>query len=271
MSGERASPLLPLAALACAGGYALTFALALHTRQGLHADLELYRRVSGNGGATVERAGRQALETIDAGTLALGVLVLAFLGLARGRAERALAAAAVVVCSVGSAELLKHAAPHLAGALPPGREASFPSGHAAIAVSLGLGLVVAAPPVLRPLAALAGAAYGAGVALSVVVLGWHRPSDVVGSILLCGFWTALAGIALRARPGRAAVFRGGLALGLVAVATALAVAAALAARHPLAVESVRSRPALVATAAMIGALSLAVFAGLAPLLGERER
>jgi membrane-associated phospholipid phosphatase len=264
----RARGLLAALALLCAVGSALTFLVALHTAHGLHDDAALYRRVSGNGTAVFDHAGRTALETIDTTTLGLGVLALAFLALARGRAGRALAAAAVVACSVGSAELLKHGLPHIARAVPPGRLATFPSGHTSIAVSLGLGLLLAAPPVLRPAAALLGAAYAAGIGLAVIVLGWHYPSDVVGSFFLCGTWAALAGIALRAVPGRTAVSPRGLVVGLAVVAVALAAAAALAARHPLAVQSVRSSPALAATAAALGVLSLAVFGALAPLVGE---
>ncbi len=260
---------LALVTLLGAAGYALTFLVAVHTPQGLHVDAALYRRLSGYEGVVVQPAGRRALETIDAGSLALGVLVLAFLALVRGRAGRAAAAAALVVCSVGSAELLKHALPHVAGAVPAGRPATFPSGHTAVAVSLGLGLVVALPPLLRATAAIAAAAYGAGIALSVVVLGWHYPSDVVGSFFLCAFWAGGAGIALRARPGGAAISARGLVLAALAAAAALAFAAWLAARHPLAVASVRSQPALLATAVALGALSVALFAVVTPLLGER--
>ena len=94
--------LLPAATLLCAAGYALVFLVALHTPRGLHVDAVAYERLSGSAGAVVQPAGRQALRTIDAGTLALGIVVLAFLALVRGRLERAAAAAAVVVCSVGS-------------------------------------------------------------------------------------------------------------------------------------------------------------------------
>jgi len=267
----RTRALLPAVAGLAAVAYVLTFLVAVHTDLGLRADARLYREVSGSGGSGFGRAGRTALETIDVSTLAAGVLALAFLALARGRARRALAAAAVVVCSVGSAELLKHGAPHVPGLLPSAREATFPSGHTSVAVSLGLGLVLAVPPVLRGAAALAGAAYAAGIGLSVVVLGRHEPSDVVGAFFLCAMWAALAGVFLRAMPGRAAVSPRGLALAGLTVAGALAIAGVLAARHPSAVESVRSRPALAATAAVFGLVSIAVFGVLTPLLGEEER
>lgn len=262
--------LLAVAALAVVG-YAATFLVAVHTSAGLRVDARLFHAVNGtSSGTVVARAGATALETIDAATLTASVLALAFLALVRGRRRRAFAAAAVVVCSVGSAELLKHGGAHVPGMLSTGREATFPSGHTSIAVSLGLALVLAVPPVLRGAAALVGAAYAAGIGLSVVVLAWHEPSDVVGSFFLCAAWTALAGALLGTRPGWAAVSRRGIALAVATVAGALAAAAVLAARHPHAVESARSRPALAATAALLGLLSLAVFGVLTPLLGEEE-
>ena len=260
---------LAAAAAAFALAFAAVFFLALHTSRGLHADGELYGRASGSGLATVQRAGERTLATIDVGSLVVGALLLGLLALLRGRVGRALAAVALVVVSVCSAELLKHALPHVAGALPPGREASFPSGHTAVAVSLGLALVLAAPPLLRPAAAVLGAAYAAAVAFSLVALGWHFPSDVAGSFFLCGFWASLAAAAAGGVVRKPTISFGGAAVGVVAVAAGLVVAAWLASRHPLAVAEVRSRDSLLATAALAGVLSAATFA-LAPLLEERR-
>jgi len=251
----------------CAGGFALTYAVSLHTAWGLHADATLHQRVSGTPSLTT--AGERALATIDAGSVAAVALVLAFLALARGRVARAGAAVFVVAASVGTAELLKHGLPRVAGALPPGRPPTFPSGHTSIAASLGLALVIAVPPLLRPVAALLGAAYAAGIAVSVVVLGWHFPSDAAGSIFICGFWAAVASAALRDVPGRPKVSVAGIVLALGAVAAGLVLAVALAGRHPAAVEVVRSSRALLATAAVFGVLGVALFTVFTPLVEER--
>jgi membrane-associated phospholipid phosphatase len=262
--------MLSLVAVAFAAAFAVTLLAALHTQRGLSLDRSAFERVSGNAPLPFRSAGQRTLRTIDAATVAATLLVLAFLALARGRVARAVAATAVVVLSVGTAELLKHGLPRLAGAVPAGRPPTLPSGHTAVAVSLGLALVIAVPPVLRPTAALAGAAYGAAIAFSVVVLGWHYPSDAIASFFVCGFWAAVVGLALRGTPRLALSLRGAV-VAVAAVALALAAAAALASRHPVAVAAVRSRPALVAAAAAYGLLSLAVFAMVAPLVGERER
>lgn len=267
----RTERLLVVAAAAFAGAALAVYVVALHTSVGLHDDAELYRRASGSRLAPVKNAGERTLATIDVGSLLVGALLLGALALVRGNVGRALAAVATVAASVGSAELLKHGLPHVPGGLPPGREATFPSGHAAVAVSLGLALVLAAPGLLRPAAAVLGAAYAAAVGFSVVALGWHFPSDVVFSFLVCGFW-ACAAAALAGRvPRRPTVSLPGLAVAVVAVAVALAVAAAVASRHPTAVAAVRSRDSLVALAALCGGLGTVVFGLVTPLAGERGR
>lgn len=262
--------LLALAAAAFAAAFALVFLVAIHTGRGLYWDAELYRRASGSELAPVETAGARTLATIDVGSLVSGALLLGLLALVRGRVGRALGAVALVAVSVGSVEALKHGLPHLSGALPPGREATFPSGHSAVAVSLGLALVLAAPPLLRPTASLLGAGYAAAVGFSLVALGWHYPSDVVGSFLVCGFWASVAGLAVGGVPRRLSLSLPALSLALATVALGLLVAAYVAGKHPVAVAEVRSSESLVATGALLGVLSLGTFALLAPLLEERR-
>ena len=267
----RPSRLLPVLAGVCVLGLAVTFLVALHTAQGVHDDAALYRHVSGNAALPVKAAGHRALVALDLGAVVLATVLLAGIALVRRRVGRALAAVAVVVASFGSAEALKHGLGHLGDAIPAGRPATFPSGHTSIAVSLGLALVLAAPPVLRPTAALLGAAYGAGIGLAVIVLGWHYPSDVVGSFFVCGFWAAVAGTLLGDVPRRPQLSAAAVLVAAAAVAAALFGAAVLAQRHPGAMEAARSARSVVATAGLLGVLSLALFAAVTPLVGERPR
>jgi membrane-associated phospholipid phosphatase len=168
----------------------------------------------------------------------------------------------VVGLSIATTEALKHWLPTVAGRPP-----TFPSGHVAIAASLGLALVLAAPSVLRPLAALGGAAWAAGIGLAVVVRGWHYPSDVVGAFAIAGFWATAAAAALRTRVSLS--YRGSAAA-LVAAAIAVVLAAIVAGRHPEAAAALRTRRALVGTAIVFALVSLATFGLLAPLAQERE-
>lgn len=72
----------------------------------------------------------------------------------------------------------------------------YPSGHTTAAFSVGAALWLVAPPGRRTVAGLVGLAYGSLVGIGVIVAGWHFVSDVVGAVLVVGFWLALAVAAL---------------------------------------------------------------------------
>ncbi|ASK67065.1 phosphatidic acid phosphatase [Brachybacterium avium] len=77
--------------------------------------------------------------------------------------------------------------------LAPGIEItpnSFPSGHTTLAATAMIALVLAggrARVVLAPL----GAAWATAAGLGTLVVGWHRPSDVIGAITIVAAWTFL--------------------------------------------------------------------------------
>jgi membrane-associated phospholipid phosphatase len=240
------------------------FLLLVHDPRGVAFDRRSFGRLGGLAPASLEAAGQRTLRTIDVATVALALVAFALLALVRGQVRRAAVAAVLVVAPPASAEVLKRVLP-----FPPDRPPTFPSGHTATALSLGLALVVAVPPILRVTAALAGAAYGAAIGFSVVILGWHFPSDAVGSFFLCGVWASLLALALGNVPTRAAVSTRGALLGVGVSVAAVAVAAAIANRHPVAVASVRSTPAVVAAGVLFSLLSVALFSVITPLVGER--
>ncbi len=60
--------------------------------------------------------------------------------------------------------------------------ASYPSGTVAAVAALMTALVLVVPAVLRPLAAVAGAAVIVGVCAAVIVLRWHFPTDALGGV-----------------------------------------------------------------------------------------
>ncbi|MCS4484726.1 phosphatase PAP2 family protein [Gleimia sp. 6138-11-ORH1] len=67
---------------------------------------------------------------------------------------------------------------------------SLPSGHVTVALCVAIALTVVSPQKIRVPVAFLGIAFAAAVSLSVVLLGWHRPSDVVAAVLIT-FWWAL--------------------------------------------------------------------------------
>lgn len=70
--------------------------------------------------------------------------------------------------------------------------ASWPSGHATAAMTLALCAILAVPARARPTAAAIGALFAIGVSYSILALGWHFPSDVLGGFLVAMAWTLLA-------------------------------------------------------------------------------
>ena len=75
--------------------------------------------------------------------------------------------------------------------------ASWPSGHATAAMALVLCLLLVVPARLRPAAAAGGGLLAVGIVYSVLILGHHEPSDILGGFLVAGTWTGLVVAALR--------------------------------------------------------------------------
>src|SRR5262249_47992480 len=77
---------------------------------------------------------------------------------------------------------------------------SLPSGHATVAASVAVALVLVLPPRARGIGALIGAGYAAFVGVATMSAGWHRPSDSIAAFLIVGLWAAVAGLALLITP-----------------------------------------------------------------------
>jgi membrane-associated phospholipid phosphatase len=124
-------------------------------------------------------------------------LLLAFLvggAMLAGRTRAGIAVGAAVLGAEITAQVLK---PLLAVQRPSPADhylpaASWPSGHTTAAVSLLFGLLILLPPRLRPPVAVLGGGFAAIVLGSLVLLGSHYPSDVLGGILVSAAWCAAA-------------------------------------------------------------------------------
>jgi membrane-associated phospholipid phosphatase len=126
----------------------------------------------------------------------LGAL-LVMIALARRLSRLAAAVAIAIAGASATSELLKQALARprhsdLGGLSHQISPASFPSGHATAAMSVALCAVLVAPPLFRPLAAVLGTALALAVGYSVLIVGWHYPSDVLGGFLVAGAWVSLA-------------------------------------------------------------------------------
>ena len=103
---------------------------------------------------------------------------------------------------------------------------SWPSGHTTVAASLSAALVLAVPRRFRPLAVIVGVLYTTATGVGTVIGGWHRPSDVIGGVLVVLAWTGLVvsldGTLERGRANRTASTTVALLGGMTVVAGASA-------------------------------------------------
>src|SRR5215212_2422421 len=154
----------------------------------------------------------------DPGPFAIWTALLASIALYRRRPRHALA----VILLLGGANfatqvlklILAHSRHHdFLGHAQLGSTA-FPSGHATASMALAFAAVLVAPQARRAAVAVAGALFALGVSESVMLLGWHFPSDVAGGFLVATACALTTLAALRAadqrwpeRTGREAALR----------------------------------------------------------------
>ncbi|WP_022923955.1 phosphatase PAP2 family protein [Serinicoccus marinus] len=160
-------------------GFGLMYALAVRTTSGQRVDTGLMDAV------TVTGAQHRALDALLPDPYLLLALALAVGAVALARRVRT--GLAVLVCVpllVGATQVLKAGLPRPQLADPWLMSNSLPSGHTGAAAALGLALLLVVPRRWLPLAAVLGAGVTAWMGALVVMLGYHRPSDVLASVLL---------------------------------------------------------------------------------------
>ena len=144
---------------------------------------------------------------VNLGDLAALLVMLAAvcaIGIGFGRRREVLVAVVLVAGANVTTQVLKSVLEHARGkAFEHGWElpwpTSFPSGHTTAAASIAVALLLVVPARHRLLAAAMGLALTAAVGASVVILGWHYPSDVLGALLVVAAWGFCAVAYLRRR------------------------------------------------------------------------
>jgi membrane-associated phospholipid phosphatase len=167
-------------------------------------------------------SGPVALEithSADPRPLMLMLAVLFAGGWALGRRREALGAVALVAGANLTGLILQVALTHprfhpILGSNQVGAEA-YPSGHATSAMSIALAAVLVAPPRLRVVVASGAAAYVIAASTSLMVIGWHFPSDVLGGLLVAsGFFFLVVAVIRAAAARRAGLATQGVGLAL---------------------------------------------------------
>jgi membrane-associated phospholipid phosphatase len=183
-----------LAAAACAALATAVYLAAVHVALAQRVDLHVLEGLMAR--QTPERATlANDLVTLFNPTpfaIATGVLVVG--AVAAGRVRAGLAAGGAVLAANVTTQVLK---PLLAVQRPYPADhyisaAAWPSGHTTAVVSLLLALVIVLPSRLRPPVAVLGGGVAALALASMVLLGFHYPSDVLGGVLVATGWSAVA-------------------------------------------------------------------------------
>lgn len=189
---------LLLSSAACVGGFIALLVLAYYTGAGRTLD-----NAAVDGFLSVQNTRTTPLadkiaSLCDPGSYALIALaIVATAAVTRG-ARRAITAGLLLTLTAISSQTLKpalatgHFDTHLVSwdhyIHPVILKEAFPSGHATAAMSIALALVIIAPRAWRPVAAVVGAIFTLAVSFSILTLGWHYPSDVLGGYLLAMTW-----------------------------------------------------------------------------------
>jgi membrane-associated phospholipid phosphatase len=134
------------------------------------------------------------LDTISVASLVVVTAAIVAVALLRGRPALAAMVGLSILAANVATQLLKReilSRPDLIGA---GDHNSFPSGHATVAMSVLMAVILVVPHRWRWVVATAGMAYPIGIGVGLVTAGAHRPSDVLGSwaVVLAVFTAALA-------------------------------------------------------------------------------
>lgn len=140
---------------------------------------------------------RGLLDLVPTVSVIVALVVTGVISLIRRNWRTLLIALGAAAAAVISAQLLKYGIlnrPDLGVLGYAGN--SFPSGHTTVAAAAALVVFLVAGPRLRPLMAVAGTAFAVLAGVATLANQWHRPSDVIASLLVVAFWGCVGGAIL---------------------------------------------------------------------------
>ncbi|ABP55357.1 phosphoesterase, PA-phosphatase related [Salinispora tropica CNB-440] len=189
---------LVVLALAQTAALITVWRTAVHTELGQWFDTVA---LTGNriGQDRIDGLVNRILNAMSVAALLAATAVIGFIALIRGRVALAVTATLLIVGANLTTQALKYSLARPDFGIDPQRifaGNSLPSGHATVAASFAVALVLVLPPTVRVLGALFGTGYAAAVGVATLSAGWHRPSDAIAAYLVVGVWTALGGLAL---------------------------------------------------------------------------
>ncbi|MCG5466763.1 phosphatase PAP2 family protein [Micromonospora sp. MED01] len=277
---------LVVLALVQAAAFLAVWRVAVHLEIGQWVDTVA---LTGNriGQDTIEGPVDRILNAMSVVSLLAATATIGFIALIRGRIALAITATLLIAGANVTTQLLKYGLSRPDFGVDPERAAvgnSLPSGHATVAASVAVALMLVLPRKVRAAGAFIGAAYAAVAGVATLSAGWHRPSDAVAAYLVVGVWAALAGLLLLVTQREQAEIAHGdahriaaLVLGLGGVLALVACGISLSwlldlrdtgpeelARRPLFVGYAGSAAGIAGTMAVVMALALTVVHRLVP-------
>lgn len=199
-------PWLLVAAAAQVAGFELVRRGFVGTARGQLVDTAALD-ASAIGRRHIEGLVEAVLGTVTVLSVLAAVVAIGFVALIRRQAALAAAATLLIVGANLTTQVLKQVLVRPDYGIDLERAVagnSLPSGHATVAGSMAVALVLVLPPRLRGVAAVLGAGFAALVGVATISADWHRPSDSVAALLVVGGWSAVAGLVLALAPGRPA-------------------------------------------------------------------
>jgi membrane-associated phospholipid phosphatase len=169
---------------------------ALHVPAVAAIDL---RTLEGFMGLPGQQYARSLVSVFDPGSFAVLVAAVVAIGLLLRRPRAATAALATMLGAAVTTQLLK---PLLAFQrdFPPGHfmgPIAYPSGHTTAVMSLSLALIIVSPSRVRPLVAAGAGLLTVATVFSLLILGSHYPSDIIGGLLVATTWACVTSAVLR--------------------------------------------------------------------------
>ncbi|MFC0675603.1 phosphatase PAP2 family protein [Brachybacterium hainanense] len=181
-----------LAAAVCVAGAWMLEQQAVGTGRGQRLD-ELILMAAQADTSFVARLVLPAISTVTVPVIIAILATSAVLCLARRRVGLMVQLAVMAIGANVTTQVVKHGLidrENLADglAITPN---SFPSGHTTFAAAAAVAIVLAVPSRIRSLTACLATAWTVAAGVGTIAAGWHRPSDVVGAVMVVGAWTFL--------------------------------------------------------------------------------
>ena len=157
------------------------------------------RVLEGFMGLPGQRYALSLVHLFDPWSFAVLTAAVVAIGLLLRRPRPAAAAGATMLGSAVTTQIIKPLVAFQRD-FPPGHymgPIAYPSGHTTAVMSLALALIIVSPSRVRPLVAAAGGLLTVATVFSLLILGSHYPSDIIGGLLVATTWACVASAVLR--------------------------------------------------------------------------